>query len=298
MKSVFVWLVVFTSSVLLTTSARVVLADCPRADLNGDCRVDLEDFAIMARQWLTEGIPAPQGMVWVAVNDPGVSGHEGFVGKVSKYETTNGQYCGYLNTAMTRGLVVIDNNIVYAASDTAQLQPYFKLYTATTPDSQIYWQDTDNKFHVRSRDGHSMANHPVVMVSFWGAKAFCDFYGYHLPTIWQFEAVADFNGSFTYGCGNSISYDIANYKNINPLGLSAAPYTVAVDYYGAFGYGICQLSGNVAEWTSSTLIDGSNTYNYIRGGSWSSSYSSCKVSGGYATSPARLNSGIGFRCYK
>ena len=29
---------------------------CPSADLTGDCKVNLADFAIMASEWLTEGI--------------------------------------------------------------------------------------------------------------------------------------------------------------------------------------------------------------------------------------------------
>jgi hypothetical protein len=32
-------------------------------------------------------------MTWVSINDPGVSGHEAFNGQMSKYETTNAQYC-------------------------------------------------------------------------------------------------------------------------------------------------------------------------------------------------------------
>jgi len=31
----------------------------------------------------------PTGMAWVSINDPGVPGHEGFTGDMSKYETTN-----------------------------------------------------------------------------------------------------------------------------------------------------------------------------------------------------------------
>ncbi len=60
-------------------------------DATGDCRVDLADLVILASQWLTEGIPEPD-ITWVSINDPGFSGHEGFNGEMSKYETTNAQY--------------------------------------------------------------------------------------------------------------------------------------------------------------------------------------------------------------
>jgi hypothetical protein len=34
---------------------------------------------------------ASADITWVYINDPGVSGHEGFTGYMSKYETTNDQ---------------------------------------------------------------------------------------------------------------------------------------------------------------------------------------------------------------
>ncbi|MCK4886741.1 MAG: hypothetical protein KAS96_05085, partial [Planctomycetes bacterium] len=54
------------------------------ADINGDGIVDVKDFAIMAKHWLERN---PNPMVWVFINDPGVSGHESFAGYMSKYET-------------------------------------------------------------------------------------------------------------------------------------------------------------------------------------------------------------------
>ncbi len=56
-------------------------------------------------------IPGPAGMEWVYINDPGVSGHEGFNGYMSRYETTNAQYCQYLNSALSASLIVVYNNI-------------------------------------------------------------------------------------------------------------------------------------------------------------------------------------------
>ena len=63
-----------------------VWAVCPSVDLSGDCFVDLDDYLLLAsqwlmaydydsltgftEQWLTEGIPdEPEGMTWVYVSD-------------------------------------------------------------------------------------------------------------------------------------------------------------------------------------------------------------------------------------
>lgn len=37
----------------------LIIAACPKGDLNDDCRVDLRDFAILADNWLAEGTPEP-----------------------------------------------------------------------------------------------------------------------------------------------------------------------------------------------------------------------------------------------
>ena len=82
---------------------------CPSADLSGDCKVDLEDFAIMASQWLTEGTPEPV-IAWVTISETG------FTGQMSKYETTNAQYCQFLNAAKASGDITVSGSTVYGAN--------------------------------------------------------------------------------------------------------------------------------------------------------------------------------------
>ncbi len=208
-------------------------------------------------------------ITWVSISDPGVNGHEGFTGDMSKYETTNAQYCQYLNSALSAGLIVVYNNTVYAASDTIHSQPYCDTYISSSYSQIVYSGDI---FSVRTRDGFSMDNHPMVMVSWYGATAFCNYYGYRLPTEWEWQAVADYNGSYTYGCGTTISQSKANYYlgnsvYCNPLGLTSYPYTSPVGYYGTFGYDLADMAGNVWEWTNS-LYDPAYSYRVLRGGCW------------------------------
>jgi hypothetical protein len=49
-------------------------------------------------------VDGPAGMAWVSINDLGVPTHEPFNGEMSKYETTNAQYCQYL-TRISHGTV-------------------------------------------------------------------------------------------------------------------------------------------------------------------------------------------------
>jgi formylglycine-generating enzyme required for sulfatase activity len=236
-------------------------------------------------------------VIWVSINDPGVSGHEGFNGEMSKYEMTNAQYCEFLNAANAINWITVYNNVVYAAGDTSHSQPYFSTEAASSYSQITYSGGT---FSVRSRDGYSMANHPVVMVSWYGATAFCNYYGYRLPTEWEWQAAADFDGSFTYGCGTTINFSKANYyyNNVfaNPLGLTSYPYTSPVGYYPAYGYGMCDMAGNVCEWTSSCYYsDCSSGFRVVRGGSWNYDDNDCMVSHRFSFDPYFMYYIVGFR---
>jgi len=296
---------IIVSLIVFLFSGGSSLAACPSADLNGDCRVDMDDFAIMASQWLDEFHPDPNGMEWVYIEDDGSGMKDengdpismgGFNGYMSKYETTNAQYCQFLNAALASGDIYVSNNRVYGANGSnggADFvdEIYFETY-AYSQYSQIAY--SGGVFSVRSRDGHSMNSHPVVKVSWYGAMAFAGYYGWRLPTKWEWQAVADFNGSYNYGCGTTIDHSKANYAKYNPLGLSSYPYTSPVDYYSSYGYGMNDMAGNAWEWTSS-LWDPSYSYRVIHGGSWFVNDYYCTVSNRTSDDPGDTSDGIGFR---
>ncbi|MBN1764127.1 MAG: SUMF1/EgtB/PvdO family nonheme iron enzyme [Sedimentisphaerales bacterium] len=273
----------------------VSLAVCPSADISGDCYVNMVDFAIMACQWLEGPVPEdPNSMDWVTINDPGVPDHEAFNGQMSKYETTNGQYCQYLNSALSESLITVYNGTVYAVSDPCYNEPYFDTYQANSHSQIVY---SDGAFSVRIRDGYDMSNHPIVEVSWYGATAFCDYYGYRLPTEWEWQAVADYDGTFNYGCGTVIYIIKATYGSVNPLALTSYPYTSPVGYYLPYGYGICDLAGNSLEWTNSCLYPDCefNVHRVKRGGDWASGPNGCAVIERSSDNPSTRNDGTGFR---
>ncbi len=289
---------------------------CPSSDLSSDCKVNLKDFAIIASEWLTtysdadlsnmasewlmEGVPEdPYVMVWVSINDSGSDMKDGngnpineggFIGEMSKFETTNAQFCHFLNEALASGDITVDDgNVVYGAggsNDGADFvgENYFRTY-ASSSDSQITFDGSS--FSVRSR-----SNHPVVEVSWYGATAFCNYYGFRLPTEWEWQAVADYGGSYTHGCGTSIDLSKANYSNNNPLSLSSSPYTSPVSHFPSYGYGMNDMAGNVLEWTDSIYSSGTRV---IRGGSWYSTSTACAVWFRTVYDPSVSGPGIGFR---
>ena len=284
---------------------------CPSMDFTDDCRVNFADFAVFAEQWLTvydsndlavmalewltEGIPEP-AMTWVSINDPGVSGHEGFNGEMSKYETTNAQYCQFLNAAIASGDITVSGSTVYGANGSNSGvdfvgQLYYDLAGAgstqdgATNGGAARINYSGGSFSVDS----GFENHPVSHVSWYGSTAFCNYYGYRLPTEWEWQAVADYDGSYTYGCGTTINNSIANYSgSTHPNG------TTIVGAFGAYGYGMCDMAGNVLEWTSSSYIY-SNSFRVIRDGSWGDLAYFCSFAYWSISQPDYTNFGIGFR---
>jgi len=296
---------------LCLSNWQATLADCPSADLTGDCFVNFEDFVLMGAQWLTgydfndvntlanewliEGVTDdPCNLDWVDIDDPGVSGHESFIGQMSKYEITNGQYCEFLNAALASGdITVSGNDRVYGANGSNSGADFVGQVYLDTSGYTFYSQITLNgtSFSPRIRNGYSMSNHPVVEITWYGATAFCNYYGYRLPTEWEWQAVADYDGSYFYGCGTTINQTKANYYYANPLGLTSLPKTSPVNYYPSYGYGMNDMAGNVWEWTSS--FSGADPV--VRGGCFSSLFYNCKVSVRSTFVRSYTSNNVGFR---
>ncbi|HPS55703.1 MAG TPA: SUMF1/EgtB/PvdO family nonheme iron enzyme [Sedimentisphaerales bacterium] len=301
-----------------------ITSGCPQTDLNGDCFVDFEDFALLANwylcdcslsdgwcdgadfdfslnidtldlekiasQWLTTK-PVEPSMTWVDINDPGVDGYEGFVGQMSKYETTNAQYCQFLNAALAASEITVIGNYVKCTTGFYAGQNYYQIngpgynYDGAVNGGASRINYTQGSFKVD--DGFE--NHPVTYVSWYGATAFADYYGWYLPTEWQWQAVADYDGTYTYGCGNAINNNEANYYGSNhPNG------TTEVGKFGTYGYQLADMTGNVWEWTS-TLWNQDYNYRVLCGGCWYSLAGNSSVSKRGLNSPSLMGYFRGFR---
>jgi formylglycine-generating enzyme required for sulfatase activity len=289
--------------------------------------------------WINEGKDYPRlwwegpaGMVFVDIpagtfemGDHDIAGYrndqkpvhavtlDGF--QMSQCEITNAQYAQFLNAAMAAGLIQVVNGVVYASSDANLAWAYCDTY-ASSPYSQIVY--SQGRFSVRSRDGLAMSDHPVARVSWYGAAAFCDHYGYHLPTEaqWEYAARGGYHDPYyRYPWGSDdIDCSLANCKTdsgfCNPLGLTSWPFTVPVGYYGPQGaYGLCDMSGNLWEWCQDWYDAGyyavspksnpagpeTGTTRVLRGGAWDVHGDSCHVADRSVADPLVRGQVVGFR---
>ncbi len=190
--------------------------------------------------------------------------------QIGKYDVTNQEYADILNWALARGYLknesgaAYDGGYVYAANEV--------LVPASYPVCQITY--SGSQFSYRSRTGlpgtttYSMALHPVVGVTWYGAAMYCNWLsmsqgltpcydinnwtcnfaanGYHLPTEAQWERAAAWdtaaNKHWIYGFmsdtltgKNRCNHDDDSSSDfgglVNPLGLTDYPYTSPVGWF-------------------------------------------------------------------
>jgi hypothetical protein len=226
-------------------------------------------------------------LVFVDINDPN------FYGQMSKYEVTNDQYCDFLNVALASGDIALDGNDVYGAGGSNSGEDYAgqRYYRTDGSGYTGYGATNGGASRIHYNEGafsvdEGFGNHPVTYVSWYGATAFTNYYNYYLPTEEQWQAIADYNGTYIYGCGETIDPSIANYRfSEHPDG------TVPVSSFGIYGYGMSDMAGNVWEWTSSGL----DSNRVFRGGGWYSLDSDCAISIRGDGIPHANYTDIGFR---
>ena len=170
---------------------------------------------------------------------------------VSKCEVTIAQYVDFLNMGIAAGEVYRDATKVYAQSGRYIGVPGGAILMALGPD--IQWSI--------SRFVPTALSNLPVLVTWHGAVAYAEHYGYDLPTEAEWEKAArgaDYDGAGehrNYPWGNGLTGSAANFS------ASGDPFTdrTPVGYFNGGqmpaggdmtnAYGLYDVSGNVAEWT-------------------------------------------------
>ena len=117
------------------------------------------------------------------------------------------------------------------------------------------------------------ADHPVVLVNWYDAKAYAKWVGGQLPTEQEWEKAARGIDGRIYPWGDEW---YSNRCNTQKTGIKGSTSVGQFSPQGDSPYGCVDMSGNIWEWTSS-WEDEDETLRVLRGGSWDEYISFARV---------------------
>ncbi len=164
---------------------------------------------------------------------------------IGKYEVTNEQYARYLTEAYAAGEILFESTLVTGKVGPFAGEIYTRLRGATEfPDHFIDVVQTENDLDFFAIPGFE--KYPVVRMNWYGAAAFCAFYGFRLPTEAEWEMASRGGRQHAYGTADGmITHDLANYQGTE--GRDTFAGLAPVGSFPPNPYGIYDLSGNAGE---------------------------------------------------
>jgi len=246
----------------------------------------------------------------------GRDGEETMVGafEIMVTPVTNAQFAAYLEAALKSGTLRRDGDVIlgpypgdafHGAKHEKEYPPGdYPIYALGDPADRIV------------ADGEGLAvipgyeNHPVTMVTWFGAKAYCEAQGARLPTEAEWEKAAKGTEQRAYPWGDEITPQHANYYHSRDPFETAEGYsdTTPVGFYNgerhgdfqtvnaASPYGVYDMAGNVSEWTADVypMIH----YRYLRGGSKANYAYDLRTWSRNNAEPEHASPSVGFRCVR
>jgi len=160
--------------------------------------------------------------------------------EIGAHEVTNAEYLRFLRFAFGRGLVSVQAGFVIGHFGRVNNLPLVDL---TGPASIFVWDADEVDFDIHP----GQQNWPVARVSWYGALAFCDFYGFRLPTEAEWEAACRGGQQYEFGTASGgLTHDLANYMGVG--GRDGFDGLAPVESFAPNPFGLYDMSGNASEY--------------------------------------------------
>jgi formylglycine-generating enzyme required for sulfatase activity len=152
-------------------------------------------------------------------------------------------------------------------------------------------------------------NHPMTMVSWFGAQGYCEYNNWRLPSEVEWEKAGRGTDVRPFPWGEEIKRENANFyasrdpfEDMNSFGSRTTPvgfyngstYGGYITLDSASPYGLYDMAGNVWQWTGD-VYEGMH-YRFMRGGSKDTYEMDLRLWVRNNATPAYFSPGVGFRC--
>jgi formylglycine-generating enzyme required for sulfatase activity len=228
-------------------------------------------------------------------------------------DVTVSQYADFLNAALAKGSVKVDGDQVlgyypgdkfHGVKHEEEIKAGDWLFLPLNDPSQRIKFD-GAKFTVQP----GYENHPMTMVTWFGAWGYCKYYDRRLPTEMEWEKAGRGTDQRPFPWGDDIQRNNANfYSSRDPFEdmSSFGSRTSPVGFYNgkkygdyqtinsASPYGLYDMAGNVWQWTGN-VYEGMH-YRFMRGGSKDTYDMDLRLWVRNNATPTYYSPGVGFRC--
>jgi len=255
----------------------------------------------------------PAGDFYYGIHSKVVSLDEDY--EIMVTHVTNAQYAEYLNQALESGdLKLQDGEILgYYPGEPFDGYKHEELIDA---GDYLHYPIQDPGTRLVMKDGKvtplpGYENHPVALVTWFGANAYCNAMGARLPTEMEWEKAARGVDERAYPWGDTIERNRANFyasRDVFESIMGKGGETTPVGYYdgsirdgyqtldNASPYGVVDMAGNLWQWMGD---DYEKTHDrYLRGGSKADYGYNLRVWTRNSAPPAYSSINVGFRCVR
>ena len=230
-------------------------------------------------------------------------------------DVTTAQYAAFLNKALADGYVKVDGDQIvgYYPGDEFHGVKHEELIAEgdwqfiplNDPSQRIKFDGEE----FSSQTGYE--NHPMTMVTWFGAWGYCDYFDEHLPSELEWEKAARGSDTRPFPWGEDIKRENANfyssrdpYEDMRTFGSRTTPvgfyngqsYDGYITLDSSSPYGLYDMAGNVWQWTSN-VYEGMH-YRFMRGGSKDTYDMDLRIWTRNNATPTYFSPGVGFRCVR